>query len=60
MLEDEYRGLDSVETARPWRTGGFPTQSRGRVRLGGRLDTGFLLLLLEGWLEDFTEHRQTH
>lgn len=59
MLEDED-GLDSVEAAGPRRTGDFSTQSRGRLRLGGRLDIGSLLLLLEGWPEDFTEQRLTH
>lgn len=49
MLEDEDGGLDSVEAAGPRRTGGFSIQSRGRLRLGGRLDIGFPLLLLEGW-----------
>lgn len=38
MLEDEDSGLDSVEAAGPRRTGGFSIQSRGRLRLGGRLD----------------------
>lgn len=60
MLDDEDGGLDSVEAAGPRRTSGFSIQSRGRLRLGGRLDIGFLLLLLEGWPEHFTEQRQTY